>query len=246
MDVNLRIAEQGSETGALLMQYLRGRGVKHNIAAPNIVSYGIHIPERDGFRILNSNAGRGKVRAMALMRSAGVQTVPLYLAKELLALKPKELENLTYPMFARMNHGFGAKDIGLILQPEEVAWRIAAGWEWFSTYIPTKAEQRIWIYQDDHLDTYEKQMKRPSEYKGLGRNFGQGFEFVHVEPHKAAVREATNAVAAVGLDFAAVDVLIGKDDQPYVLEANTAPGVIRSGCQATLGKLADRIVEWAK
>lgn len=43
---------------------------------------------------------------------------------------------------------------------------------------------------------------------------------------KAAVADASvQAVEAVGLDFAAVDIILGKDGQEYVLELNTAPGL---------------------
>lgn len=43
---------------------------------------------------------------------------------------------------------------------------------------------------------------------------------------EAAAVEAVKAVAALGLDFGAVDLIVGKKDvQPYVLEVNTAPGI---------------------
>ena len=141
--------------------------------------------------------------------------------------------------------GHGGTDIVPVFEAKEIPWRKAAGWDWFSSYVPTATEYRVWVYRNAYLDVYEKVMRRPSDYKYIGRNFRSGFDFepMVVAP-KDAIRESIVAVRALGLDFAAVDVLHGEDGHVYILEANTAPGVIRSKAQGTLGKLADCIVKW--
>lgn len=63
----------------------------------------------------------------------------------------------------------------------------------------------------------------------LIRNHDNGWVFCprSVEELSESIKEeAVKAVNAVGLDFGAVDLIIGKDDNlPYVLEINTAPGI---------------------
>src|SRR5229473_1396097 len=102
--VSLRIASAGKETGALLTEMLSTKGI-YDPKSKKVVSYGVHV--KGAF---NENAGRGKERAMTLMRSAGVRTVPFWLSTELSEMSVAQLETLTYPMFGRMFHGYGAKD----------------------------------------------------------------------------------------------------------------------------------------
>jgi glutathione synthase/RimK-type ligase-like ATP-grasp enzyme len=88
-------------------------------------------------------------------------------------------------------------------------------------------------------------MFRPHDFRGVaGRNFANGFDFVHTVEHADATKEAIKALDALQYDFAAIDMLRGEDGKIYILEANSAPGVIKSGAQRTLHKLVDRIEEW--
>jgi glutathione synthase/RimK-type ligase-like ATP-grasp enzyme len=235
LKINLQVAQAGKETGALLRQYLYDRGVSVVDSARPVVCYGLPTNTKPN---LNGNCGTDKIERLRLMENAGVATIPWFSADNIIGLH--------YPLLARKSNGYGGKDIVPVFQPEELPWRIKAGWEWFSEYIPVHTEYRVWTFHNTALDTYEKVMQRPHEYKGIGRNFGNGFEFRKTANHEGPTELAIAATAALGLDFAAVDLLGGMDGALYVLEVNTAPGVIRSGAQATLGKLADRIASWAK
>ena len=66
----------------------------------------------------------------------------------------------------------------------------------------------------------------------VARHHSQGYQYVLTTPndalratavYQAAREEAKKAVKACGLTFGAVDVLLGADGRPYVLEVNTAP-----------------------
>lgn len=60
------------------------------------------------------------------------------------------------------------------------------------------------------------------------RSHANGFIFVRgdANPHPTVLTEAVNALAAIGLDFGAVDVIWNmKESKAYVLEINTAPGL---------------------
>jgi glutathione synthase/RimK-type ligase-like ATP-grasp enzyme len=87
-------------------------------------------------------------------------------------------------------------------------------------------------------------MQRPADYKYIGRNFRNGFEFQPVTNISRISSLGNSALDAIGLDFGAVDILVGMDNQVYVLEVNTAPGVLASHAEPTLAILADRMVAW--
>ena len=236
MRVNLKIAACSKETGALLKEYLEDRGLTIDPNAAIDICYGVRSskPKR-----LNGKAGGGdKILNMTLMDKGGCRTVPWFEGDKI----PKGFK---FPALARMITGHGGEDIVPVFQAQEVFWRLKAGFSWFSSYVPVATEYRVWIFRDECLGVYEKVMNRPGDYAYIGRNFRNGFDFepVVVQP-KAAVAQAKLATRALSFDFGAVDLLLGEDNLPYVLECNTAPGVIKSGAQATLAKLADRMVAW--
>jgi hypothetical protein len=234
MKAQLLIAGTSRETGALLEDYLIARGVDLSHASKNVISYGVR-----HLGALNGCCGRGKIFNMSTMKGAGVQTVPFYLPGD-------NIPANAYPLLARKTHGYGGTDLVPIFQKEEIDWRVASGWDWFSSYIPIEQEYRVWVFRDKVLDTYKKQMNRPAEYKYIGRNFRNGFDFVPTPNEYDVSVMAIAAVNCLSLDFAAVDCLRGKNGRVYILETNTAPGVIKSGAQKTLAKLADLMVMWLK
>lgn len=74
----------------------------------------------------------------------------------------------------------------------------------------------------------ESEAEQTADQK-LIRNRSNGWVFTRndIDPlPQDALTQAVNAVAALGLDFGAVDLVIGRDDElAYVLEVNTAPGL---------------------
>lgn len=231
---SVKISSDGLETGSLLQDYLRDRGV-FAPKGPAVVCYGLSTTATPS---INGACQSDKITRMRRMRNAGVSLVPWAEGLDAKALK--------FPLYARRSRGMGGKDLMPVFQPEEVDWRLQAGWDWFSTVVPIERELRVWVWHDEVLDTYEKLMCRPRDYTAMGRNFGQGFEFRKTSDVPSANAEAISAAYTLGLDFTAIDLIIGKDGGVYVLEANTAPGVIRSGAQRTLAKLADRIEGWCR
>lgn len=230
------ISGAGRETGTLLQEYLQERKVWDR-GGPAAVCYGVDGAVKRG-PVLNAACMTDKMDRLEMMGRAGVRTIPWARGHEALKLQ--------FPLYARKVYGMGAKDLMPVFQPEEVPWRIEAGWEWFSSIVPIEREIRCWVWRDEVLQTFEKVMARPSDYKAMGRNFGQGFDFEPVGSRLELSDEAIRATDAISLDFAAIDMIYGKDRRVYVLEANTAAGAIRSGAQATLAKLADRIADWCR
>lgn len=238
MKTSLDISRDGAETGALLQRYLEERRV-YDSRADAVVCYGY--PHGRRTHMINGHRkGQGKIDNMRLMEGAGCRVVPWFSSDN---IPPPA--SIRFPLLARKAHGMGGTDIATVFQFEEIPWRIAAGWSWFSSYVPVATEYRVWVFRGQHLDTYEKRMRRPSDYKFIGRNFRNGFDFELVpEGRNDTTKEAIKAIKGLGLDFAAIDMLFGLDRKIYILEANTAPGVLKSDAHATLGKLADRITDW--
>jgi glutathione synthase/RimK-type ligase-like ATP-grasp enzyme len=137
-------------------------------------------------------------------------------------------------------------DIMPVLHPTEVKSRIEAGADFFTWYIPSDKEYRVWIYRRRHLATYEKVLTHPAQYSGIGRNYGNGWAFQLVPSQdvpRAAVDVASRAVEALGLDFGAVDVLRDLFGVFVALEVNSSPGV-EGESRRGIRRLADKIVRW--
>lgn len=99
-------------------------------------------------------------------------------------------------------------------------------------YIRKELEYRIHVAGGQVIFVQQKRKKsdrEQTENEKLIRNHDNGWVFCPVAPDTvdAGCRDAAVAsVAAVGLDFGAVDCVVGRSDgNCYVLEINTAPGI---------------------
>jgi glutathione synthase/RimK-type ligase-like ATP-grasp enzyme len=98
-------------------------------------------------------------------------------------------------------------------------------------YIPKKEEYRVHVVNGEIIHLQRKARKKDvpdDQINWLVRNHDNGFIFQQegfVAPDP--VRDcAVDAVASLGLDFGAVDVIYNeKNNAAYVLEVNTAPGL---------------------
>lgn len=98
-------------------------------------------------------------------------------------------------------------------------------------YIKKKSEWRVHIFKGEVLMVQRKvrNMDVPAEeVKWQIRNHRNGFVYQQhgINPSVQVMEEASKAVALMGLDFAAVDVVYNDHyDKAYVLEVNCAPGL---------------------
>lgn len=99
-------------------------------------------------------------------------------------------------------------------------------------YIKKKDEYRVHVATPDKLIAVQRKARRMDTPDGavnwMIRNHNNGFVFVrnNVDPPKQVVSIAFAALAVVGLDFGAADVIYReRADRAYVLEVNTAPGL---------------------
>lgn len=108
----------------------------------------------------------------------------------------------------------------------------------YTLYIPKNEEYRVHVAFHDAIHIQKKKKLTPEELLNreivpispLIRNSSNGYVFssnIDLEGDKleAIVIPAIQSVQALGLDFGAVDLIVGKDGNIYVLEVNTAPGI---------------------
>jgi glutathione synthase/RimK-type ligase-like ATP-grasp enzyme len=101
----------------------------------------------------------------------------------------------------------------------------------YTEYTKKKSEWRVHIFGWD-VAMIQQKVKRadipPEEMNWKIRNHKNGFIFRQngINPPLCVKQEACKAMAALSLDFGAVDVIYNeKQDKAYVLEVNTAPGL---------------------
>lgn len=238
MAIELVVAKEAAKTGAYLRTALQ---LLHVDIGPSDkrVSYGVTLAVPTGSVALNANAGRlDKYDQLIRLRDNGIVVPPMWSGEQ---------EPTRFPLLARKRHHKGGKDIMPVFMSKEMPWRIAAGSQFFTEYVPWNAEFRVWVYRSAHLGTDQKVMTTPTDYKRIGCNLKNGFTFQTVKEldiPRVAVDAAIRSVAALDLDFGAVDILQGEDGRFYVLEVNTAPGV-ENPERRLIKSLAQKIATWS-
>ncbi len=204
-------------TGRILAAYL---GIAHGATAPdtredNLIRWGNtgkirYIPRSTINRREAIEKASNKFTALTEFTDAGLQT-PAF------SREPMPLSLL------RSDKGFGGTDIEFIYQTLDAPGNRAG--KFYSEYIPKAREFRVHIFNNRIIKTQEKIITEDFEYDPVAWN-GNYFRHIGFENlHTRARTMAINAVATLGLDFGAVDLILGEDGRYYVLEVNTAPGL---------------------
>jgi glutathione synthase/RimK-type ligase-like ATP-grasp enzyme len=106
----------------------------------------------------------------------------------------------------------------------------------YTAYIPKRAEYRVHVVGGEIILIQQKRRRAdlPAEVvedtdAALIRNHANGWVYAvdNVDPPSDELKEACiEIVSELGLDFGAVDVMVGaRNNEPYILEVNTAPGI---------------------
>lgn len=100
----------------------------------------------------------------------------------------------------------------------------------YTKYIKKREEYRLHVFRGAIIFQQRKARKldvKDEDVNWKVRNLAGGFIFANkdVIVPEAAHKEAINAVGLLGLDFGAVDIILGNDGKFYVLEVNTACGL---------------------
>ena len=114
----------------------------------------------------------------------------------------------------------------------------------YTEYIPKKAEYRFHVFGDRVIDIQQKKKKRGFDEEQRDtriRNLHNGYIYSRdgIAPPDGAADLAVRAVAALGYQYGAVDLIYNeKRNQCYVLECNSRPGLMGT----TLDKYADALI----
>jgi carbamoylphosphate synthase large subunit len=231
----LLYAAESSVTGRELLDRLKEDGVdiRGGSRIPEgevgtLIRWGATSPiARRPHKVLNQmkaiQAASNKREALKALRAANINVPIVIEADEILQDK-----GLAWPVLGRKDRHVGANDIVLCLQGRDVERAKAEGCTHFSKYIPTAAEYRVHVFADNIIKTSQKVLTEPDKAtQPWVRNLGSGYTFRQPETRLSggARGMAIDAVNALGLTFGAVDLIVGDDDEAYVLEVNTAPGL---------------------
>lgn len=218
----------------MLVNLLRERGVQVGTPVTGIVSYGVRVASE--LPTLNGNAGRlNKYEELVRLRERGI-LVPDHYRTILTA------ERVNY--IGRTFHHTKGRDIKTFRNPQ---WGQS---DYFVRLIPKRREYRVWAFRGRVKAIYEKILtyrnrNRTARLPNIIWNYraGYAFTFVHPENHPEGLGKlGADAVAALDLDFGAVDIIQGTDGRFYVLEVNTAPGA--EGPRQGISAIANSVQRW--
>lgn len=227
-----------SEGAKLLSQALNVKRIKHGNSkfrggmGKAIINWGAGtLPDQVMAcqRILNKpeaiRKASNKLKSFELFQEAGVTIPPFFTSKE----QANEYlgENAGNSVVCRtvLNGHSGAGIVISSSQDDLVAAPL------YTAYVKKQEEYRYHVFMGQVVDIQRKARKRDVPDDAVNwqvRNLDGGFIFARegVVASPVASEEAVKAVAALGLDFGAVDLIYNaREDKYYVLEVNTAPGL---------------------
>jgi len=110
----------------------------------------------------------------------------------------------------------------------------------YVAYVKKRAEYRVHVFGGSIIDFAQKKKRREEDVDYKIRNHDNGWvycrEDVYLEENVKI--QSINAVKALGLDFGAVDVIFNQHyNEAYVLEVNTAPGLVGSTIESYLNAI---------
>ena len=242
MNVYVTPYKLGSESAKVLARglgALRTEGNKRYSKPSVFINWGKSstvITGRGVMKVYNAPTSVGKaankLTALTIMKANNVPVIPFTTSKDE-ALTWLDVDGVVYAR-SRLSASQGS---GIILVTED-------SYEMPSVSLYTKAivkgaEYRVHIADNKVIDFTRKRRRDGGDANHYIKNSANGWVFCRQEEElpKQAEIAAIMAVASLGLDFGAVDVIV-KDNKPYILEVNTAPGIE--------GTTLDKYIEYFK
>jgi len=119
----------------------------------------------------------------------------------------------------------GSEGNGIVIVPKN---EIVPDAPLYTEYVFKVNEYRVHVAGSEVIDT-QKKIRDPNKIitDWKVRSHANGFIFARnsVQPNDDRSDLALDAIAALSLDFGAVDIIEDKEENFYVLEVNTAPGL---------------------
>ena len=220
-------------TGHVLAQALGLHGGRERVE-PIHVRWGNYGGADDDVTLNKRNAvalAADKLLSLQTMQAANI-SIPTF------STEPTELH---YPFLGRNEAHTRGNDIVLCIQEKD--YKINPR-DYYIQYVPKKLEFRVHVFDGNVLHTQVKHLVDAEQYRKTPYcwNHGKGFVFQTPakKPRADRLEQAVNAVKALGLDFGAVDMIVGDDDQTYILEVNSAPGLSPSTAKKYVDAIAKK------
>lgn len=223
------------KTGRLLATLLAEKGVRVNEGeqpTSGIISYGVTV--RDvSVPVLNANAGKlDKFQELQALAKAKI-AVPNHSTNR---------GDISGAVLGRMYKHAKGKDIRLVVNSYD------SSSNYYTRYVQVSREYRVWTFRNRVLGVYEKVLRYPKKAKkrpGVAWNWARGYAFQFYREAPVELGQlGIKAVAAVGLDFGAVDIVEDAQGHRFVLEVNSAPGT--QDRRQGLTYLATKIARWCE
>jgi hypothetical protein len=213
----------GERTGSLLADAMDiNHGDKLEAKPDVLIRWGVsrRVRYKPNIGVLNSRRALrnniNKFRAFKLLADAEL-SLPKF---------SKNPNDLNYPMLGRGKTHQEGNDICLILQKEDLRFIRCC---FYTEYVKKHKEFRVHIIGGKPVIIGEKTFKgEPNDYSALCWNREHKFKLKNRRALDIDVlNECVKAVKVLGLDFGAVDLIIGEDNNPYILEVNSCPRLDR-------------------
>lgn len=171
----------------------------------------------------NSN----KLNSLKIMGDNGVNVPTFCTSAEIINyINSGKME---FPVIGRRLRHQGGSYFYICRSISRVEKAIKRGADYFIQHIPNEREFRLQIFQNRVIKSQEK-YPREDEHHYMIRSDKKGWGLKKILVRgtnlpKHVKDECKKAVSALDLNFGAVDVLLGDDDKPYVIEINTGPSL---------------------
>lgn len=234
----------GSESGRDLAQLLSIKRVRHDgdyVPRFNhtLINWGsardpqwMGTARSRGVRMLNNiasvNVASNKLTALTALQRGGVR-IPEFTTDINVAQRwVNEGGTVMERHDLRANSGVG---IRIVNQDDDNVESHLTRAPLYTKFVPKTAEFRVHVFQGRVIDYCEKKKvttdRRPENFNRYVCSTEVGWVFVRngIREIQSVKDVAVRALQVLGLDFGAVDVIF-YGDVPYVLEVNTAPGLM--------------------
>lgn len=209
----MKVIGRGKHSRLLAEKLECGRNKNDDI----IVRYG-RVDLREARIEINRNdalkLARNKLVSLFHFKSAGLP-VPRF---------SKEISGLRFPILGRSFYHHGGKDIKVIKSMIDFI-----ECDYYIEFLPVEKEYRFHVVDGGIISASRKY---DGDENVFCRNYSTGWRFKEVKRYSPELPVISKeAVKCLGLDFGAVDIIIS-EGKPYVLEVNTAPGMIERRAEA--------------
>ena len=231
--------KMGSESAKLLARrlgVLRVKGTKSFRRSDVVLNWGNSSIDIRGGRVLNSptaiRAATNKLTTFQALKARGVPTVE-WTTDRMVADGWLDTDVVMARTMLNSSKGRGI----VVLEPDSVIINAPL----YTKYMRAH-EYRIHVFKGRVIDMQKKKRRIQSNTNDYIKNLDNGWVFCResVTANYNVYQVAINAVAALGLDFGAVDILYReRENKVAVLEINTSPGMTEDG--TTLSKYAEAV-----